>query len=173
VAATGISTDYKMAKLLNADKDMSLEGKSNLQIIHDVYKNIHDYTHFFISFTFSNRFVVFENGIRHFHILPNLDTRRFTKKEDIEKYKIFHEYYYRHMNVGFTDTLADFYVDGIISMLKLYNKKYVIYTVEPRQTNFPSEVVQIEFEKYSQIDDGHLDEQGMQDWANDAKRRLF
>lgn len=173
VAATGLSNDYKIANLLNADKDMSLEGKSNLQIVHDVYKNIHDYTHFFISFTFSNRFVVFRNGHLPFHILPNLDTRYYTNKEVIKHDKAFHEYYYRHMNIEFTNIVSDFYVDGVISMLKLYNKNYVIYTVEPRKTNFPTEVIQIEFEKYSQLCDGHFDEQGMQDWATDIKQRLL
>jgi hypothetical protein len=173
VAASGISSDYKMAKLLNADKDMSLEGKSNLQIVHDVYKNIDNYSHFFISFTFSNRFVIFENGKRCFHILPNLDTRRFPDKNDFEKYKAFHDFYYRHMNLDFNSALTDFYVDSIISMLKFYNKTYLIYTVEPRKTKFPDELVQLDFLKYSQIYDGHFDEQGMQDWAKDVKRRLF
>lgn len=172
IAGVGLSEEYKLSNLLKADKDMSIEGKSNLQIIHDLHLNIENYTHFVLSFTFDTRTVVFLEGTDRFHILPGIDTGRITNKWEFEKYKHFHEFYYRHMNINFTAKLHDFYVDGAISLLKYYNKQYVIYSAEPRDSKFKDEINLLHFYPEYKNYDNHFNEEGMLYWAADVKKKL-
>lgn len=172
IAATGLPDEYKLATLISADKDMSLEGKSNPQIVHDLHKNIELYDIFILSFTFSVRTVIFLQGKKQLNILPGVPNDWYGDKEDFERYKAFHTYYYANMNTAFIDTLSDFYVDGAISLLKQFNKKYVIYSTEFRNSKFANEINQLEFIPERLNYDKHFNEQGMLYWANDVKRKL-
>lgn len=173
VAACGLDEKYKLANLLGADRDMSLEGKSNMQIVKDLEEHINEYDEFVLSFTFSNRFLVFLEGKRPLNILPHPSHNFFATEEEYDNYLTFHRFYYEHMNLDFTDRLADFYVDGAIALLKAYNKKYVIYSTEKRNCRYKIEVNQLipygdEFMNH----DNHFNEIGMKRWADDARRRL-
>lgn len=173
-AASGLEDKYKLANLLGADADMSKEGKSNMQIVKDLQDNINDYDEFVLEFTFSNRFVVFYEGKhrRPLHILPHPADNFFATEEEYSRYTTFHKFYYQNMNLDFTNRLADFYVDGSIALLKAFNKKYVIYTTEERNSAFATEINQLSFNRELLNQDLHFNEDGMRHWANDARRRL-
>ena len=68
--------------------------------------------------------------------------------------------------------LSDFYVDGAIALLKAFNKKYIIYTSEERDSLFHNEINLIHFRKEFLREDKHLNEAGMINWGNDIKKRL-
>ena len=172
VAATGLPNKYKLAMLIGADMDMSLEGKSNPQIVHDLHNNIENYDIFVLSFTFSVRTVIFLQGKYQLNILPGIPNDWYGDKDDFERYKAFHAYYYANMNVNYIDTLSDFYVDGAISLLKQFNKRYIIYSTELRNSKFLKEINQLEFVPEHLNYDKHFNEAGMLFWAEDVKKKL-
>jgi hypothetical protein len=173
MAAVGLPENYKLSCLLNADKDMSIEGKSNIQIIHDLHKHIDHYDTFVLSFTFSVRNVLFFDGKHPLQLLPNTPTNWYGSKQDFEQFKNFHSYYYRNVNLEFIDVVSDFYIDGAIALLKEFKKKYVIYTAEPRNSKFSNEIIQHSFIPENLDHDKHFNEKGMLSWAENVKKKLY
>lgn len=175
IRASGLPVEYRISTQIGADADFSVEGKSNMQIVKDLRDNISRYDTFILSFTFSNRFVVFYKGMDEcpLNMLPTVIGENFfpTDKE-YQNYLTFYKFYYQNLNEEFMSRLSDFYVDGAIALLKAFNKKYIIYTSEERDSLFHNEINLIHFRKEFLREDKHLNEAGMINWGNDIKKRL-
>ena len=79
IRASGLPVEYRISTQIGADADFSVEGKSNMQIVKDLRDNISRYDTFILSFTFSNRFVVFYKGMDEcpLNMLPTVIDKNF------------------------------------------------------------------------------------------------
>jgi hypothetical protein len=168
----GLSREYSLANLISADIDMSLPGKSNNNIIYDTYRHINDANIFVLGFTFADRTTLWDND-RPLGINPSkLELEQLFDQPDAalleEKYKDFHKIFYMLYNKRYQNTLSDFFIDGIIEILKSKQKKVIAYSMEKRncinKIFYPS--------IYNRQTDGHYDEIGMISLAKIIKERL-
>ena len=168
----GLSREYSLANLISADIDMSLPGKSNNNIIYDTYRHINDADIFVLGFTFADRTTLWNND-RPVGVNPSkLQIEKLSDQPGSslleEKYKDFHTIFYMLYNQRYQDTLSDFFIDGIIELLKSKQKKVIVYSIEKR--NCVNEI----FYPYimNKQSDGHYNEIGMQLLAKSIKKRL-
>jgi hypothetical protein len=168
----GLSRKYSLANLISADIDMSLPGKSNNNIIYDTYEHINTADIFVLGFTFANRTTLWDNN-RPLGINPSkLELEQLFCHTHAalleEKYKDFHKIFYTLYNERYQNTLSDFFIDGIIEVLKSKQKKIIVYSMEKR--NCINKIF------YPNINnrqsDGHYNEIGMELLAKAIKERL-
>ena len=168
----GLSREYSLANLLSADIDMSQCGKSNNNIIYDTYKHIDEADIFVLGFTFSNRTTLWHNDIP-LGVTPTktlLDRLYQHPEGEVleEKYKDYHRIFYTLFNDDYQQTVSDFFVDGIIEILKLKQKKFVVFSMEKR--NCINSIFYPAIE--DKLPDSHYNEVGMQKLSEAIKEKL-
>jgi len=168
----GLPRNYALGALLSADIDMAKPNKSNSNIVYDTYSNLDLADIFIIGFTFSDRTTLWDGntpiGINASKL--NLDRLSHPQGEQLENdYKSFHRVFYSLYNKRYMYRMSDFYLDGLISLLESKQKKYVLYSWEKRSSIFNNIFYPYIEQK---LPDGHLNEQGMLQLAEEIKKRL-
>jgi len=167
----GLSREYSLANLISADIDMSMPGKSNNNIVYDTYCHINDADIFVLGFTLANRTTLWDSntpiGINPTKLkLNQLYHPHGAMLED--NYKAFHKVFYMLYNEKYQSTLSDFFIDGLIELLKSKQKKIIVYSMEQRNC-----INEIFYPNISnRLPDGHYNETGMKLLAETIKEKL-
>ena len=164
----GLDRKYSLANLIGADMDFSFPGKSNYNIIYDLYRNIDNFDLFVIGFTFADRVTLWNNDIP-LNVLPtkkDLDRLYQYPGGELleEKYKDFHMVFYTLFNEDYQNTLSDFIIDGISKILENKNKKMVLFSMEHRNCATNLFYPRNEISTYQS--NGHFTKDGMKDLAS-------
>ena len=172
VYGEGLPREHSLGALLSADIDMSAPGKSNFNIVYDVYRHIDQADMFVIGFTFSNRITLWHDDLP-IGINPNqLELSRLYKHPEGEalerEYRSFHKIYYTLFNDTYSQTLSNFLVDSTIELLKANKKKFVIFSAEKRTCL--NEVLY--FNINDKLADGHFNEKGMKILSTRIREKL-
>ncbi len=168
----GLSREYSLANLISADIDMSSPGKSNNNIIHDTYQHINEADIFVLGFTFADRTTLWDNN-RPLGVNPSkMELENLSNQTNAalleEKYKDFHKIFYTLYSERYQNTLSDFFIDGMIEILKSKQKKVIVYSMEKR--NCYSKILYPDISNTQP--DGHYNETGMRLLASVIKERL-
>lgn len=168
----GLDRKYSLANLLSADIDMSHPGKSNSNIIYDTYRHINDADIFVVGFTFSNRTTLWHNempiGINPTTVELSRLYRHPAGEILEEKYKDFHKIFYTLFNDNYQHTISDFFIDGLVEILRQQQKKIIVFSMEKR--NCINDVFYPDIN--DQLPDGHYNETGMKKLSEAIKKRL-
>lgn len=169
VYGQGLERQYSLSRLLNANADRSEPGKSNISILEDLYNNIHCFDFFIVGFTYSNRYSFYWNDKRE-HIFTGYKQRYlgdyFGAESDAKDLVTLQKLFYKFSNLDILDLRSDIYVEAAINKLENNNKKYFVFTWEPRKVTKAHYINVCEFSKDLQLADGHLNEKGMIALAN-------
>lgn len=168
----GLSREYSIGNLISADIDMSMPGKSNNNIVYDTYCHIDDADIFVLGFTFANRTTLWHNDTPIGINPSKLTLDRLYQHPDGEmledKYKEFHKVFYMLYNEKYQSIMSDFFIDGLIELLKSKQKKIIAYTMERR--NCINEIFYPNIRNC--LPDGHYNETGMKLLAEAIKEKL-
>jgi len=169
----GLDRKYSLSNLIGGDVDKSYGGKNNQSILHDLYLNIDKHDTFVISMSYSDRFVLFDSDTR-IPILPSLESGlgRIAGTAYEQPYKGYHKILYTLYDKEFYSKLSDATADSMILLLDSFKKKFVIFTWERRKNFFNNRFTTMSFSKDQYLSDGHLNEKGMQRWADITKEAL-
>lgn len=117
----------------------SRNGKSNLAIAMDTYKNFQSHDVFVLGFTFSGRFHVKyqDYNIDFQPTAYELPLQGSMAHELGKTYLEFHKYFYTLYQRPFCDDLSDFLVDSLASYIKAQGKKLLIFSWEKRNVSTP------------------------------------
>lgn len=169
-----LSRNFSLANLINATKDFSQCGKSNIAICEDIYQNIDKFDSFVVGFSFSPRYT-FERNNKRQHLLPNRKISDFGSYDgaeaDEKMFAKFNDWFYYFSNIDTLSLRSDFYVDSIINLFEKYNKKFVVFSFEKRNT-MSNQVLYPKFDKSLFLPDGHLNENGMKELSNLVLKKL-
>ena len=169
----GLDRKYSLSNLIGGNVDKSYGGKSNQSILHDLYLNIDNHDTFVISMSYSDRFVLFDGGSR-ISILPSIESglSMLAGTPYEQTYKEYHKILYTLYDKEFYSKLSDATADSIILLLDAFKKKFVIFTWERRRNFFKNRFTPMRFNNDQFLTDRHLNEKGMQRWAEITKEAL-
>ena len=163
----GLDRQHSLGVLLGAHEDRSRPGKSNIAMVEDLYQSLgQEFDTYVVGFTFSSRFL-FNINNHEIDMHPGNDEvflgniNGSTQLEN--EYKLLHQYFYKFSTVESFDARSDFIVDSTIALFKTLNKRFVVYSWEPRKTInevlYPRNYIP---KKYNQSrTNWHLTESGM------------
>jgi hypothetical protein len=132
VYGQGLDRSSSLGALLNATTDNSRPAKSNIAISEDLYDAIKlDYDWYIVGYTFSNRYS-FSLNDKPIDIYSSKDQYVLDFEQDEIKLTQLHRLYYYFSDVKKLDQRSDYIVDSSIALLEQQNKKFVMFSWEPR-----------------------------------------
>jgi hypothetical protein len=141
----------------------SRNGKSNLAIAMDAYKNIDNHDVIVLGFTFSGRFYINHSGhkidfqpIYYYHQFKPNDDYNSAAIED--EYSTFHKHFYTLYQAPFCDDLSDCLIDTLSEFIKSKGKKLIVFSWEKRNVN--TEILYPYIGPRHRLSDGHLNSLG-------------
>lgn len=142
--------------------DKSRNGKSNISIAVDTYRNYKKHDAFVLGFTYSDRFgLEYDNQnldfFAGFHG-QGLDLEGKNANAIEEEFLKVYKYFYLTFGSPYADQLSDMLVDSIISFLKLQGKRVFAFTWENRNTS--NNLYKPYISANDCLADGHLNKQG-------------
>ena len=117
----------------------SRNGKSNLAIAMDAYKNCDDHDVLVLGFTYSGRFHLRyqDYNIDFQPIKYELPLEGDLAQELGSTYLQFHKYFYSLYQRPFCDDLSDFLIDSVASFIQAQGKRVLIFSWEKRNVKTP------------------------------------
>jgi len=176
VYGQGLDRSSSLGALLGATTDNSRPAKSNIAISEDLYHAVKlDYDWYIVGYTFSNRYS-FSLDRKPIDIYSSNDEYVLEFEQDEIQLKQLHRLYYYFSDVSKLDQRSDYLVDSSIALLEQQNKKFVMFSWEPR-TIINSEKIfyprQLISNDYCQSQTNrHLTESGMQLLANIIREKM-
>lgn len=140
----------------------SRNGKSNLAIAMDAYKNIESHDTIVLGFTFSGRFYINHAGHNidfqpiHYHHEFKPDDYNSAALE--AEYDTFHKHFYTLYQTPFCDDLSDYLIDTLCEFIKSKGKKLIVFSWERRKVN--TKILYPYIAPQYRLDDGHLNAKG-------------
>jgi len=112
-------------------------GKSNLAIVMDAYKNFHDHDVVVLGFTYSGRFHLRYQDIDldfQPNFYPMAVPRQDYNSAGLEQaYENFHKYFYTLYQAPFCDELSDCIIDNLCTAIRSAGKTLVAFSWEQRK----------------------------------------
>lgn len=166
----GIPRESSLGRLFEVEgyyqvTDQSRNGKSNIAIVLDTYKNFQDYDTFVLGFTYSARFGI-KYQDQNLDFFPGFHGSR----SDLEPESLDHthvemyKYFYSVFGTPYCNDLSDMLIDGLISFLISQNKKVLGFSWEKRNTINDLKYPYIG--NYGRLPDGHLNILGTKELFN-------
>lgn len=176
VYGQGLDRSSSLGALLGATTDNSRPAKSNIAISEDLYHAVKlDYDWYIVGYTFSNRYS-FSLDRKPIDIYSSTDEYVLEFEQDEIQLKQLHRLYYYFSDVSKLDQRSDYLVDSSIALLEQQNKKFVMFSWEPRtiinsgKIFYPRQLISNDYCQ-SQTN-RHLTESGMRILANIIREKM-
>ena len=157
--------EHTLAHLFSVDggykvTNGSRNGKSNLAIAMDAYKNSQDHDVVVLGFTYSGRFHIKYDDY-NVDFQPSKYELPITgpvSEEINQTYSEFHKYFYSLYQRPFCDDLSDFLIDSVASYILSQGKRLLIFSWEKRNTQ--TQILYPYVPPRFRLPCGHFDEPG-------------
>lgn len=157
--------EHTLAHLFSVDggykvTNNSRNGKSNLAIAMDAYKNSQDHDVIVLGFTFSGRFYIKydDYNVDFQPIKYELPITGSLSEEVNRTYSEFHKYFYSLYQRPFCDDLSDFLIDSVASYILSQGKRLLVFSWEKRNTH--TQILYPYVPPRFNLPCGHFDESG-------------
>ena len=153
--------------------DNSRNGKSNISIAIDAYRNWDKCDVFVLGFTYSSRFgLEFDNQNLDFYAGFQHDSLHGDCPESLsDEFTKVYKYFYLTFSEPYSSELSDMLVDYTVNFLKSKNKKVFAFTWESRKTteNLYRPYIGLD----GRLPDGHLNKHGTQKLYDTIQHELW